>query len=82
MLSLPRQVFLLLLAGGWSMNHLVQGTSLLGGRYETTTDVQALLNLALDAADMRESDQLNQKQDIYENVSLSSFWIFFICRSW
>ena len=64
------------------MNHLVQGTSLLGGRYETTTDVQALLNLALDAADMRESDQLNQKQDIYENVSLSSFWIFFICRSW
>jgi hypothetical protein len=38
---------------------------LLNGRFETTTDVQDLLNLALDAADMRESTDFTAKQTIY-----------------
>jgi hypothetical protein len=66
MLAFPRHVFLLLLAGGCSMN-IVQGIPLLGGRFETTTDVQTLLNLALDAADLKETSDINQKKDIYEN---------------
>lgn len=39
---------------------------LLGGLYETTTDVQNLLNLALDVAAMRETDDLALKQSIYQ----------------
>lgn len=38
---------------------------LLGGRFETTTDVQSLLNLALDAAAMKESDDFGTKKAIY-----------------
>jgi hypothetical protein len=40
---------------------------LLGGKYETITDVQKFLNLALDAAAMRESGNLTVKQSIYRN---------------
>ena len=47
----------------------VQGIQLLGGKINTSVaDVQGILNLALDAADMRESDDNNRKLDIYKNV--------------
>lgn len=42
---------------------------LLNGRFETSTDVQYLLNLALDAAAMREANSLVEKVSIYQNVS-------------
>lgn len=42
-------------------------TSLLGGKYEITTDVQDYLNLSRDAAAMKEADDLKMKQAIYEN---------------
>lgn len=38
---------------------------LLGGRFETSTDVQTLLNLALDAAEMKESDDIETQKAIY-----------------
>ena len=38
---------------------------LLGGRFETSTDVQQFLNLALDAAEMKESDDFETKKGIY-----------------
>ena len=44
---------------------------LLNGRFETTTDVQSLLNLALDAADMKEATDMMKKQSIYQFVSES-----------
>lgn len=40
---------------------------LLGGTYETTTDVQNYLNLALDAAAMKETDDIALKQTIYRD---------------
>ena len=40
---------------------------LLGGTYETTTDVQNYLNLALDAAAMKETDDIELKQTIYRD---------------
>jgi hypothetical protein len=43
-------------------------SSLLGGRYQTTTDVTNYLNLALDAANMKETDDFDTKKNIYENV--------------
>jgi hypothetical protein len=70
MMSFPRQVFLLVLAAwSFSINNVAEGIPLLGGRYETTTDVQTYLNLALDAADMKEAEDLATKQLIYESVS-------------
>ena len=42
---------------------------MLGGRYETTTDVQAFLNLALDTALMKETSDLDTKKDLYKHVS-------------
>ena len=42
-------------------------TSLLGGKYEFTTDVSDYLNLSWDAAAMKEADDLIMKQAIYEN---------------
>jgi hypothetical protein len=39
----------------------------LEGRYETVTDVTDYLNLALDAADMKESTDLATKLNIYQN---------------
>lgn len=45
---------------------LVNSIPLLGGRFETTTDVQSLLNLGLDAADMRETTNLTTKASIYK----------------
>ncbi len=51
----------------------VNAIPLLGGRFETTTDVQNLLNLGLDAADMREATDLATKALIYKEVSVS-FW--------
>jgi hypothetical protein len=49
--------------------HVVTATPLLNGRYETVTDVTSYLNLALDAADMRETNDITTKQNIYRNVS-------------
>jgi hypothetical protein len=48
---------------------VAHGLPLLGGRFETTTDVQGLLNLGLDVAAM---EQINdeQKENIYRNVSI------------
>ena len=40
---------------------------LLGGTYQTTTDVQKYLNLALDAAAMKETDDIALKQSIYQD---------------
>ena len=71
MLSFSRKVFLLLLAGSASLN-IVQGIPLLGGRYETTSDVQTLLNLALDASDMKEAPDQATKKEIYTKVSFFS----------
>lgn len=51
-----------------SSNRSVQAISLLGGRYQTETDVQAYLDLALDAADMKESDDFDTKLLIYKQV--------------
>jgi hypothetical protein len=73
MFSFPKRAFLLL----WASSLSVEGKSLLGGRFETSTDVQSLLNLALDTADMKEADDLATKKDIYKNVSISivySLW--------
>lgn len=50
----------------WSTLPLVHSIPLLGGRFETTTDVQSLLNLGLDAADMRETTDLTTKASIYK----------------
>lgn len=44
---------------------VVNCITLLGGRFETTTDVHTLLNLALDAAEMKESDDFDTKRAIY-----------------
>ena len=49
--------------------NIVQGIPLLGGRYETTSDVQTLLNLALDARDMKEATDQTTKKEIYTKVS-------------
>ena len=68
MLSLPRNILCILLAGSLSIN-IAQGVPLLGGRYETTTDVQAFLNLALDTALMKETSDLDTKKDLYKHVS-------------
>ena len=48
----------------------VHSIPLLGGRFETTTDVQSLLNLGLDAADMREATDLATKSSIYTEVRI------------
>jgi hypothetical protein len=70
MMSFPRRVFLLaLLAGSLSINNVAEGIPLLGGRYGTTTDVQKYLNLALDAADMKEAEDIATKTKIYQSVS-------------
>lgn len=47
---------------------VVDAASLLNGRFETVTDVTDYLNLALDAADMKETDDLTTKLNIYQNV--------------
>eukprot|EP00980_Cylindrotheca_fusiformis_P024659 scaffold12195_cov126-Cylindrotheca_fusiformis.AAC.3 len=60
--SFPRRIVLLILMGQIAVN----GIPLLGGRFETTTDVQEYLNIALDVVDMRESDDLQTKQSIYK----------------
>jgi hypothetical protein len=57
-----RSIFLLSLLG---CQCVVNCITLLGGRFETATDVQAFLNLALDAADMKESDDFDTKKAIY-----------------
>lgn len=47
---------------------VVDAASLLSGRFETVTDVTDYLNLALDAADMKETDDFTTKKNIYQNV--------------
>jgi len=49
----------------------VAAVTLLNGRFETTSDVQYLLDLALDAAAMREATTMAEKASIYQNVSIS-----------
>ena len=63
------QTALLLLLGG-SVSNVAAQQSLLGGRFQTTTDVQGILDLALDVRDMKTA--LNQivKLNIYSNVRL------------
>jgi hypothetical protein len=63
MMSFPRRILLLILAG----QTVVNGITLLGGRFETTTDVQEFLNLALDAAEMKESGDFETKKAIYKD---------------
>lgn len=46
----------------------VVAVTLLNGRFETTSDVQDLLDLALDAAAMREATTMAAKAAIYQNV--------------
>jgi hypothetical protein len=47
----------------------VTAIPLLNGRFETTTDVQYILDLALDAAAMKEANSVVSKTSIYQNVS-------------
>jgi len=51
-----------------------QGQALAGGRFTTTTDVTSWLNLANDAADIRESDDDAEQEDIYVNVSFGAVY--------
>jgi hypothetical protein len=44
------------------------GISLLGGRFETTTDVTGFLNLALDAAEIQASNNLTERAELYNRV--------------
>ena len=46
----------------------VQSVSILEGDFETTTDVQEYLNLALHAAAMKEAEDLATKKRIYSQV--------------
>jgi hypothetical protein len=46
----------------------VQSVSILEGDFETTTDVQAYLNLALHAAAMKEAEDMTTKKRIYSQV--------------
>jgi hypothetical protein len=61
----------LFVAATTSSMGVADAISLLNGRFETTTDVTAYLNLALDAADMRETEDIPTKQNIYSNVRLA-----------
>jgi hypothetical protein len=49
---------------------VVNGLPLLGGTFETTTDVQGILNLGLDVAGIQQSDDKAQKESIYIKVGL------------
>jgi hypothetical protein len=53
---------------GVSVSNVAAQQSLLGGRFQTTTDVQGILNLALDIRDMKDSATEALKLDIYQNV--------------
>jgi hypothetical protein len=44
------------------------GIPLLGGRFETTTDVTGFLNLALDAAEIQASNDVTEKTELYKRV--------------
>lgn len=52
---------------------IAQSTTLLNGRFETTTDVQTILDLALDAAEMKETTDIQQKADIYRSGRSSEY---------
>ena len=56
---------------------VVTGIPILSGRFETTSDVQAILDLASDAAQMKEATSFQVKENIYKNVSTLSS-----CRGW
>jgi hypothetical protein len=49
---------------------VANGLPLLGGIFETTTDVQGILNLGRDVAGIQQSDDKAQQESIYINVSL------------
>jgi hypothetical protein len=61
---------LLLLLLGVSVPNVLVGAqqSLLGGRFQTTTGVQGILNLALDVRDMKTSADDAARLNIYSNV--------------
>jgi len=65
-MAFPRRIVLLLIAS-LATPLAINGIPLLGGRFETTTDVQEFLNLALDASDMKETDDLAAKKAIYRD---------------
>ena len=48
----------------------VNSTSILEGRYQSSSEVQGILNLAKDTKAMRETSSLDKKLDIYQNVSV------------
>ena len=50
------------------VGHTTCAIPLLDGRYETETDVQDILNLALDAAQMKEATTFAEKEQIYISV--------------
>jgi hypothetical protein len=58
---------LLLLGTAITFLQPVHAITLLNGRFETTSDVQNILNFALDVAEMREATSLEEKKSIYEN---------------
>jgi hypothetical protein len=67
MASLGCYGLLLLGTGTTLLQQPVHAITLLNGRFETTSDVQNILNFALDAAEMREATTLEEKKSIYEN---------------
>jgi hypothetical protein len=62
----------LLLLGG-SVSNVAAQQSLLGGRFQTTTDVQGILNFSLDVRDMKAASGKAAKLDIYSNVRFVMF---------
>jgi hypothetical protein len=63
--QIPRTTLFLLL-----LFNVVNCLPLLGGRFETTTDVQGILNLGRDVVGIQQSDDKAQKESIYRKVSL------------
>ena len=64
MVSFLRQISLLLCLASFTTARKI---SLLNGRFETTSDVQEYLNLAIDAAEMKETGDKKTKMTIYRN---------------
>lgn len=56
-----------------SVTASVRAISILNGEYETTTDVQDYLNLALQAQAMREAEDLTTKKQFYTQVGANYY---------
>jgi hypothetical protein len=63
----------LLILLGVSVSNVISQQSLLQGRFQTTSDVQGILNLALDVRDMRAAADPSLKFNIYSNVRFVMF---------